>query len=58
LRNENGAEARLGSIMEDALRAVVGSIPSQDVISGQRAELMDRVERSVDAAGDTRRSGP
>jgi membrane protease subunit HflC len=29
---------------------VVGSISSQDVISGQRAELMDRVERSVDAA--------
>ena len=50
VRNEAGANARLGSIMEDALRAVVGSISSQDVISGQRAELMDRVERSVDAA--------
>lgn len=47
---EQGARGRLSSIMEDALRAVVGSIPSQDVISGQRAELMERVEASVDIA--------
>lgn len=50
VRTEDGARARLSTIMEDALRAVVGSIPSQDVISGQRAELMDRVEASVDTA--------
>jgi len=50
VRTEGGANARLSTMMEDALRAVVGSIPSQDVISGQRAELMDRVETSVDAA--------
>ncbi|MFW5660542.1 MAG: protease modulator HflC [Oceanicaulis sp.] len=50
VRTEEGARARLSTIMENALRAVVGSIPSQDVISGQRAELMDRVEASVDAA--------
>ncbi|XBQ15363.1 MAG: protease modulator HflC [Oceanicaulis sp.] len=54
VRTEAGAELRLATIMEDALRAVVGSIPSQDVISGQRAELMDRVEASVAAA--TRRA--
>ena len=50
VRTEDGARARLSTIMEDALRAVVGSIPSQDVISGQRAELMDRVEANVDTA--------
>ncbi|MFP4518159.1 MAG: protease modulator HflC [Oceanicaulis sp.] len=50
VRTEEGARARLSTIMENALRAVVGSTPSQDVISGQRAELMDRVEASVDAA--------
>lgn len=50
VRTEDGARARLSTIMEDALRAVVGSIPSQDVISGQRAELMDRVEANVDSA--------
>ena len=50
VRTETGAELRLATITEDALRAVVGSIPSQDVISGQRAELMDRVENAVDAA--------
>lgn len=50
VRTEAGARARLSTIMEDALRAVVGSIPSQEVISGQRTEIMDRVETAVDAA--------
>ncbi len=52
VRTETGARVRLSTIMEDALRAVVGSIPSQEVISGQRAELMDRVETSVAGAVD------
>ena len=47
VRTEAGAQGRLATITEDALRAVVGSIPSQDVISGQRAELMDRVEAAI-----------
>lgn len=50
VRTEAVARGRLSSIMEDALRAVVGSIPSQDVISGQRAALMDRVESMVSAS--------
>lgn len=49
VRNENGARARLGSIMDDSLRGVIGSIASQDVISGQRSALMDRVQAAVDA---------
>jgi len=49
VRNERGAQARLRSIMDDSLRGVIASIPSQDVISGQRAELMERVQRAVEA---------
>ena len=49
VRNENGVRARLGSIMDDSLRGVIGSIQSQDVISGQRSALMDRVQAAVDA---------
>lgn len=49
VRNELGAQARLRSIMDDSLRGVIASIPSQDVISGQRAELMNRVQAAVEA---------
>lgn len=49
VRNEAGAELRLRSIMDDSLRGVIASIPSQDVISGQRAELMERVQTAVEA---------
>jgi membrane protease subunit HflC len=49
VRNELGAQARLRSIMDDSLRGVIASIPSQEVISGQRAELMDRVQAAVEA---------
>lgn len=49
VRNEAGAQLRLRSIMDDSLRGVIASIPSQDVISGRRAELMERVQASVEA---------
>ena len=46
---ERRAQIRLQQIMEDSLRGVIASIPSSDVISGQRAELMDRVQAAVEA---------
>lgn len=49
VRDENGARARLRSIMDDSLRGVIASIPSNEVISGRRAELMDRVQSAVEA---------
>lgn len=49
VRNEDGARARLRSIMDDSLRGVIASIPSDQVISGRRAELMDRVQSAVEA---------
>ncbi|MCW5725702.1 MAG: protease modulator HflC [Maricaulaceae bacterium] len=48
LRNEDGARGRLGPILESSLRGVIGSIPSRDVISGQRAALMVRIRQAVD----------
>ena len=34
--------------MDDSLRGVIASIPSSEVISGQRAALMDRVQTAVE----------
>ncbi|MHA6287118.1 protease modulator HflC [Maricaulis sp. CAU 1757] len=48
-RDERGARVRLEQIMDDSLRGVIASIPSSDVISGQRAELMNRVQSAVEA---------
>ena len=48
VRDERGAQLRLRSIMDDSLRGVIASIPSQDVISGQRAALMERVQEAVE----------
>jgi modulator of FtsH protease HflC len=49
VRDEQGVRTRLRSIMNDSLRGVIASIPSEDVISGQRSELMDRVQEAVEA---------
>ncbi len=48
VRDEQGVRNRLRSIMNDSLRGVIASIPSADVISGQRSELMDRVQEAVE----------
>jgi membrane protease subunit HflC len=47
-RDERGARVRLQQIMDDSLRGVIASIPSSEVISGQRAELMTRVQEAVE----------
>ncbi|MAL09344.1 MAG: protease modulator HflC [Maricaulis sp.] len=57
VRNESGARARLRSIMDDSLRGVIASIPSSDVISGQRSGLMDQVQRAVEVQVDTQDLG-
>ena len=43
----NGLEERLRPIMNGSLREVIASINSDEVISGQRAELMVRIEQTV-----------
>jgi membrane protease subunit HflC len=46
-RDERGLRDRLRPIMDDSLRGVIASIESNEVISGQRSILMDRIEASV-----------
>ncbi len=48
LRNLARGEATLTAIMSNVLRDVVATVPSQDVISGQRAEIMRRVQVGVE----------
>ena len=47
VRDERGLRERLRPIMDDSLRGVIASIESNEVISGRRAELMDRIETAV-----------
>lgn len=47
VRDERGLRERLRPIMDDSLRGVIASIESNEVISGQRASIMDRIESTV-----------
>lgn len=49
LRNPTTAEERLGRLVTSALRQVLGSAPSNDIISGRRAALMQLTARDVNA---------
>jgi membrane protease subunit HflC len=48
-RDERGLRERLRPLMDDSLRGVIASINSNEVISGQRSSLMDRIESAVAA---------
>lgn len=49
VRDERGLQQRLSAIMDDSLRGVIASIPSSEVISGQRAEVMNRIRLVAEA---------
>lgn len=49
VRDERGLRDRLRPIMQDSVRGIVASVSGTEVISGQRAELMDRIEAAVAA---------
>jgi membrane protease subunit HflC len=49
VRDERGLQQRLTAIMDDSLRGVIASIPSGEVISGQRAEVMNRIRLAAEA---------
>ncbi|AZU03877.1 HflC protein [Glycocaulis alkaliphilus] len=49
VRDERGLQQRLSAIMDDSLRGVIASIPSSEVISGQRAQVMNRIQLAVEA---------
>lgn len=47
-RTIRGGEGLLSPIMQDSLRGVIASLPSSEVVSGQRAELMVRIQSAVE----------
>lgn len=49
VRNEIGVRQRLEPIMENSLRGVLGAVPSRDIISGRRAELMLQIRDRANA---------
>ncbi|MGY6662063.1 MAG: protease modulator HflC [Glycocaulis sp.] len=49
VRDERGLQQRLSAIMDDSLRGVIASIPSSEVISGQRAQVMNRIRLAAEA---------
>jgi membrane protease subunit HflC len=50
VQTEEAAEARLRSILNASLREVLGSVPSEDVLSPERTVLMTRIRDSARAA--------
>lgn len=47
VNNVPQARARLGVILTTSVREVLGTVDSPDIISGQRAELMQRIQQRV-----------
>jgi membrane protease subunit HflC len=54
---ETNARARLESIMTDALRGVIASVTTEEVVSGRRSELMERIQTEVEQQAENQRIG-
>jgi|CXWL01.1.fsa_nt_gi membrane protease subunit HflC len=50
---EDGGASRLETFTESAMRRALGAVTSDDIISGSRAELMQRVEADLNASAAT-----
>jgi modulator of FtsH protease HflC len=46
-RTEEAAESQLNRITTSAIREVLGDVPVPEIVSGQRAKLMDRIKTGV-----------
>lgn len=57
LRDPQTAADRLERLVNSSLRQVLGSAPSNDIISGRRGELMERTQRDVNARARAARFG-
>ncbi|MEM8986399.1 MAG: protease modulator HflC [Pseudomonadota bacterium] len=55
VNNEVVGRQRLSTLMDQSLRSVLGTVNTEDIISGQRAELMGRIQSSLE--GGARRLG-
>lgn len=49
LRTEAGAASQLNRFTESAIREALGEVPSSEIISGQRSQLMDTIQKNVNA---------
>lgn len=49
LRTERAAAAQIGRVTESAIREALGTEPVKEIISGQRAVLMNRIRTTVNA---------
>ncbi len=47
-RTEETGRQRLTGLLLDAVRSVIAESPSEDVVSGQRAEIMERIRQRVE----------
>lgn len=47
LSNEQRGEGRLGSILEDSIRAVLGAVTVDEIISERRSELMGQIQEQL-----------
>lgn len=50
LNNEQRGEGRLGSILEDSIRAVLGAVTVDEIISERRSELMGQIQEQLSAS--------
>ncbi|MEM6411618.1 MAG: protease modulator HflC [Pseudomonadota bacterium] len=47
LRTENAASAQINRVTESAIREALGTVPVPEIVSGQRAALMNRIRQTV-----------
>jgi membrane protease subunit HflC len=57
VRDENTANDRIERLLNSGLREVLGSVPSDQIISGRRAELMRQTQRRVSEGAQSSRLG-
>ncbi|MEL6781149.1 MAG: SPFH domain-containing protein, partial [Pseudomonadota bacterium] len=49
LRNEQAAAAQLNRFTESSIREALGRVPVPEIVSGQRAQLMNRIREDVNS---------
>jgi membrane protease subunit HflC len=57
VRDENTANDRIERLLNSSLREVLGSVPSDQIISGQRARLMQQTQARVSQGAQSSRLG-
>lgn len=57
VRNEQGAQIQLQSIMDSTLRDVLGRVETPEIISGRRAQLMEEIQQITNSFAKQERLG-